>query len=301
MGGNCRGLGNDGLARRDGCRNFGDGIFSGRRESRCGTVPIYNEAKQLVSNQSMVLPNTVLGSLPCRRRSRRWKSPNCRRTPRLGGEFIGRREVILQCRLSVVLMGTDHTSIHQPQYCLYGQGWTVTNTERSEFADEPSVCLRHAGHEADGQPAIVDQGADVELSLCLLVCIRGQDHGGGRVAFDGRCGRRCCRRGNWSVGLTSVILPLAFQGRNRPHMNNCKSSSRHQLQNFNGDGPPAGRASSGRREMKRVYRKPIRGRIHGEIKFHRHCQCYIETAKSESRFINLLTEVFLRWGCGWAG
>jgi len=30
----------------------------------------------------------------------------------------------------VVLMGTDHTSIHQPQYCLYAQGWHITNTER---------------------------------------------------------------------------------------------------------------------------------------------------------------------------
>jgi hypothetical protein len=27
-------------------------------------------------------------------------------------------------------MGTDHTSIHEPQYCLYAQDWTVTNTER---------------------------------------------------------------------------------------------------------------------------------------------------------------------------
>ena len=36
----------------------------------------------------------------------------------------------LKVQLSVVLMGRDHTSIHQPQYCLYAQDWTVTNTER---------------------------------------------------------------------------------------------------------------------------------------------------------------------------
>jgi hypothetical protein len=32
-------------------------------------------------------------------------------------------------QINVVLMGTDHTSIHQPQYCLYAQDWNVTNTE----------------------------------------------------------------------------------------------------------------------------------------------------------------------------
>ena len=33
-------------------------------------------------------------------------------------------------QLGVVLMGRDHTSIHQPQYCLQAQDWTVTHTER---------------------------------------------------------------------------------------------------------------------------------------------------------------------------
>jgi len=36
----------------------------------------------------------------------------------------------LGVQVSVVLMGRDHTSIHQPQYCLYARDWTVTNTER---------------------------------------------------------------------------------------------------------------------------------------------------------------------------
>jgi hypothetical protein len=31
--------------------------------------------------------------------------------------------------LSVVLMGTDRTSIHKPQYCLDGQGWRIEKTE----------------------------------------------------------------------------------------------------------------------------------------------------------------------------
>ncbi len=37
---------------------------------------------------------------------------------------------------TVVLMGRDHTSIHQPQYCLYAQNWSVTNTERIDLRME---------------------------------------------------------------------------------------------------------------------------------------------------------------------
>ncbi len=32
-------------------------------------------------------------------------------------------------QISVVLMGTDRTSIHKPQYCLPAQGWTIASTE----------------------------------------------------------------------------------------------------------------------------------------------------------------------------
>lgn len=35
-----------------------------------------------------------------------------------------------QIAVSVVVMGTDRTSIHKPQYCLAGQGWRIDRTER---------------------------------------------------------------------------------------------------------------------------------------------------------------------------
>jgi hypothetical protein len=52
----------------------------------------------------------------------------------------------LAVTLTVVLMGRDHTSIHQPQYCLYAQDWTVTNTAR--------IVLRMERPYAYGLPAI---------------------------------------------------------------------------------------------------------------------------------------------------
>ena len=45
------------------------------------------------------------------------------------GKRIYRAPDGFEVQLNVVLMGTDRTSIHQPQYCLVGQGWTVDRTE----------------------------------------------------------------------------------------------------------------------------------------------------------------------------
>ena len=36
-------------------------------------------------------------------------------------------------------MGTDHTSIHQPQYCLYAQDWSITANEQLDLRMERPV------------------------------------------------------------------------------------------------------------------------------------------------------------------
>jgi Protein of unknown function (DUF3485) len=45
----------------------------------------------------------------------------------------------LECLLTVVLMGTDRTSIHKPQYCLTGQGWRIDESERTAIRIERPV------------------------------------------------------------------------------------------------------------------------------------------------------------------
>jgi len=37
-----------------------------------------------------------------------------------------------QLIMSIVLMGTDRTSIHKPQFCLKGMGWDIDDTESAE-------------------------------------------------------------------------------------------------------------------------------------------------------------------------
>ena len=39
-------------------------------------------------------------------------------------------------QLSIVLMGSDRTSIHNPQFCLTGQGWQLVGSERSSVPIE---------------------------------------------------------------------------------------------------------------------------------------------------------------------
>lgn len=45
------------------------------------------------------------------------------------GRQIYRGPGHFEVAISAVLMGTDRTSIHKPQYCLSGQGWAITKTE----------------------------------------------------------------------------------------------------------------------------------------------------------------------------
>jgi hypothetical protein len=90
---------------------------------------LYEMNGQLVAHRSVVLPANVPG----------FQSKAVDPTPTELTELpqdttFGRRlytnDSGMQVQLTAVLMGTDHTSIHQPQYCLYSQAWNVTNTER---------------------------------------------------------------------------------------------------------------------------------------------------------------------------
>lgn len=106
---------------------------------RVERVPIYDDKNRLVSTQSVVLPANVLG-IPSR--------PIPITTTELGAlprdTTFGRRFYRapgddFAVQISVVLMGTDHTSIHQPQYCLYAQDWSITANEQLDLRMERPV------------------------------------------------------------------------------------------------------------------------------------------------------------------
>ena len=90
-------------------------------------VPIYNEDNNPVSNQSVFLPETVgdyaSTNMPVTKIELGMLPPDT---------VYGRRvyhSPDSAIMTSVVLMGTDRTSIHKPQYCLTGQGESIIGSE----------------------------------------------------------------------------------------------------------------------------------------------------------------------------
>ncbi len=97
---------------------------------RVDRVPIYGETNNLVSTQSVVLPTEVLGIPSMALPITGVEIDNLPKDTTFGRRYYRAPGSDFAVQISVVLMGTDHTSIHQPQYCLYAQDWNVTRTER---------------------------------------------------------------------------------------------------------------------------------------------------------------------------
>jgi EpsI family protein len=61
--------------------------------------------------------------------------------------YVGVADQSVQVFLSIVLSGRDRTSIHRPELCLVGQGWTITGATRHDF--------RHPSRPGASFPATV--------------------------------------------------------------------------------------------------------------------------------------------------
>ncbi len=112
---------------------------------RVGAVPIYDEHNKLAATHSVVLPDQVLDMVSHPAPIGDIELAFLPKDTTFGRRIYENWSHDFAAQLSVVLMGTDHTSIHQPQYCLYAQGWTITKTERitvpmaRPYADIPAM------------------------------------------------------------------------------------------------------------------------------------------------------------------
>lgn len=71
----------------------------------------------------------------------------------------------LQIQVTAVLMGTDRTSIHKPEFCLVGAGWTI---DKEEFTSVP-----------------VPDPSPYELPVCRITASRFIEHEGRNVRLSG--------------------------------------------------------------------------------------------------------------------
>jgi hypothetical protein len=97
-----------------------------------GPVPLYGEHGEMVARQSVLLPREIEGGAGTNLPITGAELNGLPRDTTFGRRFY-RSADGFQAMLTVVLMGTDRTSIHQPQYCLVGQNWTIDRTERVQL------------------------------------------------------------------------------------------------------------------------------------------------------------------------
>jgi hypothetical protein len=95
---------------------------------KVGPGPLYDELGNLVARQSVLLPDEVLG---CKGTNMPVTQAELAALPK--DTTFGRKMYLknhFAVVTSVVLMGSDRTSIHQPQFCLVAQDWQIEKTER---------------------------------------------------------------------------------------------------------------------------------------------------------------------------
>jgi hypothetical protein len=100
----------------------------GKPGVKVGATPLYDEKGKTIATESVLLPDTVAGYgsrlLPV-------TSAELNTLPKdtTYGKRLYEHRDGFQVQTSVVLMGTDRTSIHKPQFCLTGQGWSIDKSE----------------------------------------------------------------------------------------------------------------------------------------------------------------------------
>lgn len=102
-------------------------------------MPVYDPEGKLAGTNSVALPERVLNYeskvVPVDRIVLEWLPKDTTYGQRAYKAADG-----FQTRMTAVLMGSDRTSIHQPQYCLTGTGWQIDQTEIESIAvNQPRV------------------------------------------------------------------------------------------------------------------------------------------------------------------
>lgn len=118
---------------------FGQAHVLGEPGLKMSHLYLYDENGKLARTNSIYLPEKVLNyqsePLPVTREELDWLPPDTsfgRRSYKAPDDF--------ELMLSAVMMGTDRTSIHQPQYCVVGQGFSIDKSELVTIpVDDPEI------------------------------------------------------------------------------------------------------------------------------------------------------------------
>ncbi len=98
---------------------------------KVGPGLIYNETGHLVARQSVLLPEEILGCKGVDRPITRAEVDTLPKDTTFGRKLYQKSDFAVVT--SVVLMGSDRTSIHDPHYCLTAADWQIEKTEQVVF------------------------------------------------------------------------------------------------------------------------------------------------------------------------
>ena len=96
---------------------------------KVGPGLLYDELGHLVARQCVLLPDAVLDFKGTNLPVTRGELDELPKDTTFGRKLYGDTNHF-DVQASVVLMGSDRTSIHQPQYCLGAQDWRIDETDR---------------------------------------------------------------------------------------------------------------------------------------------------------------------------
>jgi hypothetical protein len=96
---------------------------------RIGPEPLYGEHGEKVAAESVLLPEKVLGAIGTNGAISGPELTGLPKDTTFGRRFY-RAADGFQTMISVVVMGTDRSSIHDPHFCLVGGGWIIDKTEK---------------------------------------------------------------------------------------------------------------------------------------------------------------------------
>jgi hypothetical protein len=131
---------------------------------RVGPARLFDEEGHLAATNGVLLPERVLGVKGTELPVTRVELDQLPKDTTFGRRMYSNDNFRVQA--SVVLMGSDRASIHQPQYCLVGQNWAIDKTElvllamdRPHAYELPALRLTASRRVSNGaRPAMTVRG-----------------------------------------------------------------------------------------------------------------------------------------------
>jgi hypothetical protein len=96
-------------------------------------IPLTNEFGKIVRQERVRFPESLPGVVSTDAPITDFEESALPKDTTFGRKLY-RDETGFRVQMSAVMMKTDRTSIHRPQMCLFGQGWTIQKTETIDIA-----------------------------------------------------------------------------------------------------------------------------------------------------------------------